>query len=247
MSISLIKSSNLDLSIVIPSYAEADNLKLLIPQLKSVVKNMGVNAELVIVDTMNPIDDTPTVCRRYKVRYIKRKGNNTYGAGIITGISATKGKYVVIMDADGSHSPDFIENMWSIKDGYDLIIASRYIKGGHTDNNLLQVLLSKLVNLVYSRILKIPIADVSNSFRLYHGEIIRSLNLSSKHFDIQEEILVKMLWEQRQKVKELPYRFKRRMHGKSKRILLFFVFHYFRSLYRFYILKRNLSTYLEQI
>ncbi len=211
------REGGIELSIVLPAYREAQNLSVLLPQLKSVVRDMGVNGEIIVADAERPLDETPEVCRNNNVRHIARAGDDTYGSGVRTGISASMGKYVVIMDADGSHSPGFIEDLWRLRDECDVVIASRYISGGRTQNPWILVAMSYLLNMVYSRVLKLPATDISNSFRLYHGDPLRKLKLSCSHFDIQEEILVKLLWEYSQTFKEIPYHFKKRISGKSKR------------------------------
>ena len=232
--------TDIGVSVILPAYGEAANLNLLLPRLKAELSTFGVSAEVLVVDSLQPLDDTEEVCRRHEVRHVRRAGGDTYGDAIRTGIANSQGVYVFIMDADGSHSPEFLRELWQLRTNGTIVIASRYVPGGATDNPRLTVAMSNLLNLFYSRVLNLPVVDVSNSLRLYDGPSLRNLELSCRHFDVQEEILVKLLWEGSQQVVEIPYHFQNRSHGRSKRTLLVFTFHFLRSLLVFYRLRGRL-------
>ena len=124
------------------------------------------------------------------------------------------------MDGDYSHDPKFIIKLYN-KRKNDVVIASRYINGGNSDNTLILKFLSKLLNLFYNIVLNLNLKDVSNSFKLYNGEQLKKLDLNCNHFDIIEEIIFKFkLNNKNSKFKELPYHFRQRKHGKTKRNLI---------------------------
>jgi dolichol-phosphate mannosyltransferase len=82
--------------------------------------------------------------------------------------------------------------------------------------------------------------DVSNSFRLYRGADFRALRLTCNHFDIVEEILVKLLaTHPGYRIKEIPIVFEKRKAGKTKRNLVTFAMGYFITLARMVKLKRE--------
>lgn len=106
-------------------------------------------------------------------------------------------------------------------------MASRYIDGGHTENSPLLILMSRVLNWTYSALLNLNCQDVSNSFKLYRGDELRSIELKCDNFDIVEEILIRLARRTKQlRIKELPFTFKQRMFGKSKRNLFVFIFSY---------------------
>ena len=141
------------------------------------------------------------------------------------------------MDADGSHYPEFIKKLWAEKDQNEIVIASRYIEGGHTENSAALVLMSKTVNWGSAFVLGIKVKDVSNSFKLYRGEYIKELTLKCDNFDVVEEILYKILRNHKDcKIKELPFSFKQRMFGETKRNLFKFIFTYVATLIRLKLL-----------
>ena len=180
-----------------------------------------------MVDTIEPLDNTRAVCQEYDVKYLNRKNGNNYGDAIRTGIQAACGEKIIFMDADGSHSPEFILKLLEYQDSDDVVIASRYIKGGYTENSKILVLMSKILNITYSIFLNIKCKDISNSFKLYDASFIKSINLYCDNFDIVEEILYKLSKNNKKlRIKEIPYTFKARIFGKTKRNLLLFMISY---------------------
>lgn len=225
--------ADIKLSVILPAYQEGENLKLLLPRLKRAASAVSPAYEIVVVDTCQPKDDTPDVCREHQVRYVPRQGGDSFGDAVRTGIEAAQGEWTVFMDADGSHSPEMIPKLARYADDFDVVIASRYVQGGRTENSPALVLMSRLLNLVYVSVLKLNCRDVSNSFKLYRTVQLKGIALRCNNFDIVEEILVKI---QRQlnemRIKEVPFTFERRKAGKTKRNLLTFIVTYFFTLVR---------------
>jgi dolichol-phosphate mannosyltransferase len=188
---------------------------------------LAIDYEVLVVDTIEPLDNTRAVCQEYDVKYLNRKNGNNYGDAIRTGIQAACGEKIIFMAADGSHSPEFILKLLEYQDSDDVVIASRYIKGGYTENSKILVLMSKILNITYSIFLNIKCKDISNSFKLYDASFIKSINLYCDNFDIVEEILYKLSKNNKKlRIKEIPYTFKARIFGKTKRNLLLFMISY---------------------
>lgn len=224
------------LSVIIPAYLEEENLRFLLPRLNHTLSTLTNDTdryryEVLVVDTLTPKDNTKEVCILNKAQYIPRENGNDYGDAVRTGIKYADSEFTVFMDADGSHTPEFIKNLWEYKNDYDVVIASRYVKGGATDNSKILILMSWVVNICYSWVLNIPCKDVSNSFKLYRTSQLKELVLYSKNFEIVEEILFKLVKKNSVlKIKEVPFTFKKRMFGATKRNLVLFVFSYLLTL-----------------
>ena len=220
-------SNDIKVSVIIPSYLEEENLRIIIPRLKNEMQKLGDDYEILVVDTVHAMDYTEDVCRHNKVTYLNRINGNNYGDAVRTGIINACGEYIIFMDADGSHSPEFINKLYQYKDDYDVVIASRYVEGGATDNNRILILMRWVVNIVYSIVLNLKCKDVSNSFKLYRRDLLKYLNLYCSNFDIVEEILFKLKKTNNNlKIKEVPFSFKKRMFGETKRNLLLFMISY---------------------
>ena len=213
------------LSIFLPAYGEAENLRELLPEIKKVVAGLGIASQIVVIDACTPVDNTAAVCKENGVEYLPRQGGNSYGDAVRTAIRAVSGVYVISLDSDGSHNPQFIRELWAQRQAADVVIASRYIPGGVTDNPWILVAMSRLLNIVFRIFVGIPAYDISNSFRLYQGDLLRKVHPKFVNFDVLEEILVRILWGDASgagTVLEIPFRFEQRKHGKPKRKLIVF-------------------------
>jgi dolichol-phosphate mannosyltransferase len=236
-----------ELSIVLPAYEEAENLRVLLPQLREVMSSLSSSGEILVVDAASPRDDTPEICSLNKVRYVPRTGGSYYGDAIRTAVRNAMGKYVILMDADGSHDPGFVAQLWPFREEFDVVIASRYVSGGKTDNPPILIFLSLVVNVVFRLVLSLNCRDVSNSFRLYQGDQFRALKLECTNFDIVEEMLIKLQPGDRSlRIKEIPFTFQKRKEGKTKRDLVAFAMTYVVTLLRLYRMKHAAKTPLRQ-
>lgn len=225
-----------------PAYEEAANLDRLLPQLHAAVASLGPSYEILVIDSEQPRDHTAEVCARHAVRHVPRTGGSHYGDAIRTALKTARGTYVVMMDADGSHAPSFIPKLWQYRHDYDLVIASRYVPGGQTENPWILIFMSLMVNMAFRLILNLQCRDVSNSFRLYQGDMVRALTLECGNFDVVEEILVKLKPGGRSlRIKEVPFVFEKRKEGKTKRNLVTFALGYIGTLYKLYRMKHQTS------
>ena len=230
------------ISVVLPAYKEAENLKKLLPELKKVLGANGIQHEIVVVDTVELLDETQEVCAENEVMSVKRKGGNLYGDAVRTGIKAASLVYTLFMDADGSHNPSDIPVFYErMKQGdCDLVIGSRYVKGGNSDNNFILKAMSHALNCTYRIVFDIKAKDVSNSFRLYKSEQLKAVLLDCANFDIVEEILIKLKSAKKGfRIAEIPVYFNKRQAGKSKRSLLKFIASYLKTMRRLKRLKNK--------
>ena len=215
------------LSVVLPSYNEEENLRLLVPRIRHACEEMTDSHEIIIVDTITPMDGTPELCEEQGVRYVNRAGGNLYGDAVRTGIAEATGRYTIFMDADGSHPPHFLADLFARREEADIVVASRYVEGGFTENSQVLVWMSWIVNVGYRVVLRIKCKDVSNSFKLYPTEALKRLELRCGNFDIVEELLYKMVRQNPGfRIAEVPFSFKKRMFGQTKRNLVSFIFSY---------------------
>jgi len=224
--------NDVELSIVIPAYREEKNLEFILPRVSATLAAIGCTNEILVIDTIDSMDGTEQVCKANGVRYLHREGGNEYGRAIKTGIARARGEWLVFMDADGSHTPEFIADLYRNRLGYDVVIASRYVKGGSTDNSMMLIFMSRIVNLVYSLVLGLGCRDVSNSFKLYRSVDLSELTLFATNFDIVEEILYKLKKRKgKLSLLEIPFSFKEREYGQTKRNTFKFIVTYVKTLF----------------
>jgi dolichol-phosphate mannosyltransferase len=237
---------DIELSVVLPAYKEAEALDTVLPRIKEIVSQLTAKYEICVIDTEEPLDRTEEVCKAHDVVFVRRRGGNNYGDAVRTGIAAARGYHLLVMDADGSHNPSYIPELWKHRQECDIVIGSRYIAGGKTENPPVLIWMSHVVNVVFRVILGLACRDVSNSFRLYRREQLQSLHLKCNNFDIVEEILIKLCFGHMHcTLVEVPVTFERRKAGHSKRNLLVFAFGYLYTLAR--LLRFKILAYWDRI
>ena len=220
-----------DLTIMIPAYLEADSLRELLPRIREAAVKLTPAYEILVVDTQQAMDATAEVCAANQVRHLHRSGGNHYGDAIRTGLANARGAWTLCMDADGSHNPIYFRSMWDKRHTWDIVIGSRYAKGGQTENPAILIFMSWVVNFTFRMAFKIKAKDVTNSFRLYTTAVVRPIRLESNAFDILEELLIKAVTHRPPaRVGEVPVTFERRKAGESKRKLVQFAFGYLGTL-----------------
>ena len=162
-----------------------------------------------------------------------------------TGFDEANGDYIIVMDADGSHNPKDIVRLYAEMENnhYDLVIGSRYCKGGYTENNFILRFMSWALNVTYRILFQLRVKDVSDSFRIYKAAQLKRLYLECNNFDIVEEILIQLKYTVRDfKVKEIPISFSKRAAGESKRDLIKFIKSYLKTICRLMRIKKRMAA-----
>ncbi|PIV50749.1 dolichyl-phosphate beta-D-mannosyltransferase [Candidatus Falkowbacteria bacterium CG_4_8_14_3_um_filter_36_11] len=127
---------------------------------------------------------------------------------------------IITMDADGSHSPQYLGEMLDNINNYDVVIGSRYIKGGGVENwEVWRRNLSKFGNLYANALTGIKISDLTSGFVCYKRDILEKVDFSkidSSGYAYQIEMKYYLVNNLKVKYKEVPIIFKNRREGESK-------------------------------
>jgi dolichol-phosphate mannosyltransferase len=222
-------TSSFDLSIVIPALNEAENLKALLPLIQQVVADLGIKAEIIVVDG-GSADDTESVVAGLNARLVNQIERG-YGGALLAGFAAASAPHVATMDADLSHPPIFLKDFWRERTRADVLIASRYMPGGQADMALSRRILSAILNRTYALLLGLKLKDLSSGFRMYDRNQIAKLDLLARDFDVLEEILVK-IHVNGGSIKEVPFHYRVRQSGESHAKLIKFGWAYLKTLLR---------------
>jgi dolichol-phosphate mannosyltransferase len=218
-----------DISVVIPAWNERENLAILLPSLQRELQQLGLNAEIIISDG-GSIDGSQEFAREAGAQVVSQTERG-YGGALLAGFAAAHAPYVVTMDADLSHPPVFLQDFWQQRGTAEMLIASRYVEGGKADMGPFRRVLSRILNSTYSRVLDLPLADLSSGYRMYHRDVLAKLELEARDFDVLEEILVRVhLLGGR--IKEVPFHYQARNSGKSHAKLLRFGWAFSKTLVR---------------
>ncbi len=211
-------------TIVLPTYCEAENVENLINEIQELKLDLTIS----MIDDSSP-DGTAEIARKLQGRYanihlISRPEKLGLGTAITTGFrhilkSRKVPDYIVTMDADYSHNPQDIPRLLdAARKGYDLVIGSRYYRGGKVNGwSLRRRLISRLANVIAAITVGGRLHDCTSGFRCYSRHYVKDVlqNLHSQTYEIQ----IETIRQARLKgfaVKEIPITFVDRKRGKSK-------------------------------
>ena len=235
----------MSIAIIIPAYKESDNIENLIFSILEFLKD-----PIIIIVDDSPNNEIQEKIKRFNnIRYIYRGKKLGRGSAVIEGmktlIKEEEINKIIEMDADLSHNPSEIENNLKIfeKNNLDLLISSRYLKDSRIINwGLQRRVFSSLANKLAKFVLKIPITDYTNGFRIYSKNsmkhIVENCGNIGGGFIILSEILVELYFNNF-KVKEVHSIFKNRIRGKSS-VNLGLVMESFFGLFKVYKKKRKI-------
>ena len=225
-----------DIAVVVPALNERENLELLLPSLLAVTERLGLVAEIIVVDG-GSVDGSRQAAEQLSARVVTQQQRG-YGGALLAGFAAARAPFVVTMDADLSHQPVFLEDFWRLRSDAELLIASRYVPGGSAEMGAVRRFLSQILNRIYSRVLSLPLRDVSSGFRMYHRDVLATLDLQARDFDVLEEILVKV-YVSGGRVREVPFHYQARQSGKSHAKLVRFGWAFSKTLFRMWRLRNS--------
>ncbi len=208
--------------VIIPTYNELDALPLILSR----VQNSVPTVEILIVDDNSP-DGTGGIADQWVsenpgIHVMHRLGKGGLGAAYLAGFAwgLQQGFDVLVeMDADGSHQPEQLPSLLAALEYSDLVLGSRWVKGGGTENwSKNRELLSKGGNYYTKVMLGIDIDDSTGGYRAFKASALRSLDLhevASQGYCFQ----VDLAWRAKQRgfvVTEVPITFVERQVGSSK-------------------------------
>ncbi|MEW5796862.1 MAG: polyprenol monophosphomannose synthase [Candidatus Zixiibacteriota bacterium] len=208
--------------IIFPTYNERDNIEKIV----HAVIPLDPRIHVLIVDDSSP-DGTGEVADRLaaelnKVHVLHRAEKEGLGRAYIAGFRwaiERKFDFIFEMDADFSHSPEYIRDFLKTIQEYDLVIGSRYISGVNVINwPMSRLLLSYFAN-VYTRVVTgLPLRDATGGFKCFRREVLEAIELDqvrSTGYAFQIEMSMRA-WKKGFRIKEIPIIFYDRVAGKSK-------------------------------
>lgn len=207
-----------ELSIVIPTYNEKENIEFLIQDIQIEFKKNNINGEIIVVDDNSP-DGTGKIVERLirknkQIKLIHRGGKLGLSSAVLDGWKIAEGNILGVMDADLSHSPEKIHELYNpIKHkAVDFTIGSRYIKGGEIEGwDLKRRMMSKIATILAK--LFTDVKDPMTGFFMIRKECVKGKKINSRGFKILLELILKADYK---KVKEIPIKFTNRIKGRSK-------------------------------
>ena len=231
------------LSVVLPTFNEAENLKILIPELLVMANLLKLTNFQVLVADDNSSDGTQDLVDKIsskdsRVRLVKRSGRPSLPDSIWDGIEASQNEFVAWLDADGSMPISTLQLMWetAISQGSDVVIGSRFVSGDgfkglnqvgkttireyihnirNSQDSFLAVVLSKLLNVFLRICLKCGVKDMTSGFVIAKRILISKDDISGNYGDYFPKFVYRVSRRTTQII-EVGYVCLPRKHGESK-------------------------------
>lgn len=208
--------------VVIPTYNESENIAALIDEIHATVPALDV----LVVDDNSP-DGTAGIVKSCmekngRIHLIERPGKLGLGTAYVQGFKRCleQGYGIIIqMDSDFSHQPKYLLDFLREIKSYDLILGSRYIAQGGTENwSLSRKILSRGGNLYAKMILGLPFRDLTGGFKCFRREVLEAIKLDTvkaEGYSFQIEMTYRA-YKLGFRIKEVPIVFPDRTKGVSK-------------------------------
>ncbi len=209
--------------VVIPTYNEKDNIEAILRY----VFNLQLGYHILVVDDSSP-DGTGDIVRQLQSEFPElflevRTGKLGLGTAYIHGFKwglKMGYQYIFEMDADFSHNPQDLDRLYlACKNGADVAVGSRYVRGGKVENwPWDRLLMSTFASIYVNAVLWLGVRDATAGFKCYRAEVLRTIDLSRIRF-VGYAFQIEMKHSARQlgfRIAEVPIRFIDRQVGESK-------------------------------
>jgi dolichol-phosphate mannosyltransferase len=207
--------------VIVPTYNERDNLPVIVERLLALR-----DVRVLVVDDASP-DGTGEVADRLaaangRVSVLHRAGPRGFGRSYAEAMQqalGTDATHICQIDADLSHDPADVPRLLAAAADADLVIGSRYVRGGSLQNWAMhRVALSAFANRYVRAITRLPVRDLTSGFRCWRRELLARLPLQAIVSD-GYAFLVELAWEAHRaggRIVEVPITFVERRQGSSK-------------------------------
>jgi dolichol-phosphate mannosyltransferase len=212
----------LDISVILPTYCECGNIRPLIEAIQSNLAPTGWQIEIIVVDDASPdgtaevVRSTPTL-PNFTLQCLVRTQERGLASAIEYGILHCSGERVLVMDTDFNHSPDNLRAMAEALDTCDMVIGSRFIRGGGMEDRF-RYLGSLFFNLFIRVLLLNPVQDNLCGFFTMKRQTLLTFDLDYIFRGYGEYFirLVALARCAHLSIKELPVFYTLRKSGESK-------------------------------
>lgn len=211
-----------DTIVILPTYNERGNIEGLAADILS----RDSRIEILVVDDSSPDGTADIVMDRYggdqRVHLMVRtenRGRGYAGAAGFRWAAERDYKYVIEMDADGSHDPSYIKYILSELESSDMVICSRFVPGGgEKGRGAVRRLITIAANVYLRKVLRLDVRDCTTGFRGFRNELIKNIpwnDVQSAGPAIVQEVLF-IASQKGASIKEIPFIFVERKAGSSK-------------------------------
>jgi glycosyltransferase involved in cell wall biosynthesis len=185
------------LTVIVPALNEERTVSAVLARVLAVFEREKIDGEVLLVNDAST-DRTGALADaiarrdpRARVLHRSRADKGSLGTSLRDGFSTARGEYVIVLDCDLSHNPADIPKLLERRHEADIVVGSRFVKGGSADMPWRRVILSRTYNFIAQALLGLSIRDVTTGYKLYKRKMLDELGLESDGFGVQVEIVVK--------------------------------------------------------
>ncbi len=209
-----------ELSVVVPAFAERENIPKLLGALEQALAGIDWEAIIVVDDAFDGSEEVvrERAQRDRRVRCVHRVGRRGLASACIEGMLASSAPFLAVMDADLQHDETLVPRLLEAakRDDIDIVIASRYMAGGSTGELAAERVRMSRLAAAMSRVLGHGLSDPMSGFfvvrRRFLERVVR--RVYGRGFKILLDLIAAARGEVR--IAELPYSMRSRQHGESK-------------------------------
>lgn len=162
-------NKNIDISIIIPVYNEINTVKQVIEKIKIIINRINhLSFEIIVIDDFSVDGSSDIINIIDDIIYLKNTHKKGYGGSLKTGASLSQGEYLLFIDADGQHNPDYIFEFLQDYKKYDMILGNRIIKYKEVKRLYGRTLLKIIAELLVEKKIK----DINCGFRLIRKKLL---------------------------------------------------------------------------
>ena len=197
------------LTLLIPANKESESLPIFLKELDNYDYNIIVILQSEDIETLESIAGFKNI----KIHFQKNRG---YGNALIEGIEVIDSEYFCIINADGSMDPKYLKEMLMLCESQDFIFASRYLKGGGSDDDdIITFIGNKCFSFIGNLLFKLNLSDILYTYIIGKTKSVKKLGLSYGDFRICVEIPIKAKFNKMDFI-SLPSYERKRIGGKKK-------------------------------
>jgi glycosyltransferase involved in cell wall biosynthesis len=210
----------MNLTVVIPVYNEAGNIKEIIRR----VQSQQLANEIVVVDD-GSTDGTRDILKeldgRDNLRVILHDRNQGKGAAVVTGMRAARGDILLIQDADLEYDPrDYPHMLQPIQEEIaDVVYGSRFLGGPRRVAMFWHMVANKLLTVMTNILYNTILTDMETGYKVFRRDVIEGMTIKARRFDFEPEFTAKVL-KRRYRIFEVPITFNPRDYSQGKKIKL---------------------------